>query len=165
MTGAMSLGISDAANRFLAAALWRQSRQMGGTVGAFAVAIDQGLEAFGLFDGMHVGARQVLGDLRVACFLVGHGADHARRGGQAGDRGDTQAAVAEGRSSWPAVEPSTPLMGGGTIGRASSSWIRPSALMVVASSLSIQSGCRSSQPLATRSAARFIAVFGLASTS
>ena len=31
----MSLGISDAANRSLAAALWRQSRQMGGTVGAF----------------------------------------------------------------------------------------------------------------------------------
>jgi len=35
---------------------------------------------FGLFDGgMHVGALQVLGDLRAACFLVGHGADHARR--------------------------------------------------------------------------------------
>ena len=50
---------------------------------------------FGLFDGMHVGALQVLGDLRAACFLVGHGADHARRGGQAGDRGATEAAVAK----------------------------------------------------------------------
>jgi hypothetical protein len=84
---------------------------------------------FGLFDGMHVGALQVLGDLRAACFLVGHGADHARRGGQAGDRGATQAAVAEGRLSWPAVEPSTPLKGRGTIGRRSSWWIQPSALM------------------------------------
>ena len=44
---------------------------------------------------MHVGALQLLGDLRAACFLVGHGADHARRGGQAGDRGATEAAVAE----------------------------------------------------------------------
>ena len=41
-------------------------------------------------------------------------------GGQAGDRGATQAAVAEGRFSWPAVERSTPFKGGGTIGRTSS---------------------------------------------
>ena len=72
---------------------------IGHAVGALAVAIDQGLEAFGLFDGMHVGALQVLGDLRAACFMQGAVAR------------PTIAAPRRRRwpktASWPAVEPST----------------------------------------------------------
>jgi hypothetical protein len=84
---------------------------------------------------MHVGALQVLGDLRAACFLVGHGAT-MHGGGQAGDRGATEAAVVE--DGFVAGGRAVDSLKGRRheIGRRSNSWIRPSALMVAASSSS-----------------------------
>jgi hypothetical protein len=94
---------------------------------------------FNLFDGMHVGALGALqfSAICAACFLVGHGAGHActaqwpnrrsrRHAGGGGRRGDF---------SWPAVRRSTPLKNR-RHDRAHEQlwWIRPSALMVAASS-------------------------------